>query len=204
MVSASITTNGQITIPKEIRDYLKLDSGSKIAFVIDENGIVKLIPLNLPIQSLSGILSSWTECCKFGRNGTTIADVPVIGVDTNVLVRYLTKDDEQQGKKVTELLESGEQCFIGNIVLCELVWVLRGKPYQFSREEISSTVEALLQCSVFELENRSLVYQALHRFKQGRADFSDYIIGAIAQQSGCRITTTLDQKLIGEKGFDVL
>ncbi|MEA5512987.1 AbrB/MazE/SpoVT family DNA-binding domain-containing protein [Nodularia sp. UHCC 0506] len=56
MADATITTKGQVTIPKEIRDYLNLDAGSKVDFVIDENGIVKLIPLNVPIQSLSGIL----------------------------------------------------------------------------------------------------------------------------------------------------
>lgn len=56
MASATITTEGQVTIPKEIRDYLNLNTGSKVDFVIDENGTVKLIPLNVPIQSLSGIL----------------------------------------------------------------------------------------------------------------------------------------------------
>jgi AbrB family looped-hinge helix DNA binding protein len=56
MANATITTKGQVTIPKEIRDYLNLDTGSKVDFVIDENGIVKLIPLNIPIQKLSGIL----------------------------------------------------------------------------------------------------------------------------------------------------
>ena len=56
MASAIITSKGQITIPQEIRDYLNLGTGSKVDFVIDENGIVKLIPLNVPIQSLSRIL----------------------------------------------------------------------------------------------------------------------------------------------------
>jgi AbrB family looped-hinge helix DNA binding protein len=56
MASETITTQGQVTIPKEIRDYLNLDAGSKVDFVIDENGIVKLIPLNVTVQSLSGIL----------------------------------------------------------------------------------------------------------------------------------------------------
>lgn len=56
MPSATITTKGQVTIPKEIRDYLNLDTGSKVEFVIDEQGMVKIIPLNVPIQSLSGIL----------------------------------------------------------------------------------------------------------------------------------------------------
>jgi AbrB family looped-hinge helix DNA binding protein len=56
MAITTITTKGQVTIPKEIRDYLNLDTGSKVNFVIDENGIVTLIPLNVPVQSLSGIL----------------------------------------------------------------------------------------------------------------------------------------------------
>jgi predicted nucleic-acid-binding protein len=127
----------------------------------------------------------------------------VIGVDTNILVRYLTKDDEKQWKQAAEIIESGEQCFIANIVLCELVWVLRGKPYQFSRGEISNTINLMLQCSTFEFENRSVVYQALQRLQQGKADFSDYLIGGIAQQFQCSSTATFDRKLQNEKGFDV-
>ncbi|MEH1971018.1 PIN domain-containing protein [Nostoc sp.] len=127
----------------------------------------------------------------------------MIGLDTNILVRYLTKDDEKQWKQAAEIIEGGEQCFVANIVLCELVWVLRGNPYKFSKEEISNTIDLMLQCSVFELENRSIVYQALQRFKQGSADFSDYLIGAIAEDSGCSSTVTFDRKLRSEKGFDL-
>lgn len=56
MTKATLTSKGQVTIPKEIRDYLKLDTGSKVDFVIDGNGEVKVIPLNVPVQTLSGIL----------------------------------------------------------------------------------------------------------------------------------------------------
>jgi len=56
MAITTITTKGQVTIPKEIREYLNIDTGSKVDFVIDENGIVTLIPLNVPVQRLSGIL----------------------------------------------------------------------------------------------------------------------------------------------------
>nr|WP_230968237.1 hypothetical protein [Nostoc sp. WHI] len=48
--------------------------------------------------------------------------------------------------QAAEIIEGGEQCFVANIVLCELVWVLRNKPYQFSREEISNTIDLMLQC----------------------------------------------------------
>ena len=56
MVQARLTGKGQVTIPKKIRDYLQIDTGSKIDFVIDENGEVKVIPLNVPVENLSGIL----------------------------------------------------------------------------------------------------------------------------------------------------
>ena len=56
MRSATITSKGQVTIPKEIRDYLKLEVGNKIDFVIDENGTVKIIPLDVPVTALSGML----------------------------------------------------------------------------------------------------------------------------------------------------
>lgn len=56
MASTTITHEGQITIPKEIWDYLKLATGSKVDFVIDHEGQVKMIPLNVPVETLSGLL----------------------------------------------------------------------------------------------------------------------------------------------------
>lgn len=56
MLSATVTDSGQITLPQEICERLKLVSGSKISFIIDEDGQVKLFPLNVPVEELSGIL----------------------------------------------------------------------------------------------------------------------------------------------------
>ena len=128
----------------------------------------------------------------------------MISLDTNILIRYLTKDDYNQWQQAEQLIRESEQCFIANIVLCEMVWVLRREPYGFSKDDIIKTLEAMLQSAVFEFENRSAVYQALQRTKQGRGDFSDYLIGAIAQIAGCTETVTFDQKLREEKGFRCL
>ncbi len=126
----------------------------------------------------------------------------VIGLDTNLLVRYMTQDDLEQWQLAAGLIEAeGQLCFLANIVLCELVWVLRGKPYQFTRQQISEVLEAMLATPVMEFENRSAVYQALQRMKVGKVDFSDYLIGAIAHQAQCTTTYSFDRKLIGEKGF---
>ena len=128
----------------------------------------------------------------------------MIRLDTNVLIRYLTKDELDQWKEASKIIQENQPCFISNIVLCEVVWVLRGRPYQFGKDEIVATLEMMLQSSGFEFENRSVVYQALQRTKQGQADFSDYLIGAIAQQAGCTETVTFDRKLREDKGFRCL
>lgn len=128
----------------------------------------------------------------------------MIGLDTNVLIRYLTKDDDEQWQKADRLIKSGEQCFISNIVLCEVVWVLKGKSYGFGKEEILKVLETMLHAPVFEFENRSAVYQAIQRTKLGNADFSDYLIGAICKQYKCDVTYSFDLKLKEEKGFQSL
>ena len=128
----------------------------------------------------------------------------MIGLDTNILVRYLTRDDEQQWQQAAALIQQNQPCFMANIVLCELVWVLRGANYRFQKDEIVSVLEAMLHSAAFEFENRSTLDQALQRYKQGKADFSDYLIGTVSRQAGCTETASFDGKLKGEKGFRCL
>lgn len=125
----------------------------------------------------------------------------MIGLDTNILIRYLTRDDESQWRQASELIQQNQPCFIANIVLCELVWVLRGANYRFQKDEIINVLEAMLHSAAFEFENRSTVDRALQRYKRGKADFSDYLIGVTSRQAGCTETANFDGKLKGEQGF---
>ncbi|MBD2107818.1 type II toxin-antitoxin system VapC family toxin [Nodosilinea sp. FACHB-13] len=128
----------------------------------------------------------------------------MIGLDTNILVRYLTRDHEPQWQQASEVIQQNQPCFIANIVLCELVWVLRGAKYRFQKTEVVDILEAMLHSAAFEFESRSTLDQALQRYKQGKADFSDYLIGAVSRQAGCTETASFDGKLKGEKGFQCL
>ncbi len=128
----------------------------------------------------------------------------MIGVDTNILVRYLTRDDEQQWQQAVTVIQSNQPCFITNIVLCEVVWVLGGTAYGFPKDKIINVLEAMLHSAAFKFENRSTVDQALQQYKQGKADFSDYLIGAVSRQAGCTETWSFDGKLKGERGFQCL
>jgi predicted nucleic-acid-binding protein len=129
------------------------------------------------------------------------------GLDTNVVVRYLTQDDAEQWAKVRDYFEetaaAGETCLISNIVLCETVWVLK-VAYKLSRVEIANLVEKLLRTDLFAFEQRLVICSALAQFRQGRADFSDYLIGEVGLASGCTETVSFGQKLSDNNRFRLL
>jgi len=84
----------------------------------------------------------------------------MIGLDTNVLVRYLTQDDRVQYEKTAAFIEAatdrGEQLLVNTVVLCELEWVLESA-YNYSREEIAHAIEQILATAQFEVERLELL-----------------------------------------------
>ena len=130
------------------------------------------------------------------------------GLDTNVIVRYVTDDDPAQAAVVKALFEgaeeSREQLFVSSIALCELVWALRGKPYQLPRAEIAAVLQRMLGTPLFEIQDRDLVRQALTEYRQGVADFADHLLGRQNRRAGCDATLTLDRKLRNAEGFSLL
>lgn len=123
----------------------------------------------------------------------------MIGLGTNVLVRYLTQDDPVQSSQVDDVIErlSTEQpATISHIVLCELVWVL-SRAYQYSREQITEVLHAVLTCQEFQVERIDMAELALLDYQQGNADFSDYLLARRHQQMGAEYTVTFDRKAAG-------
>lgn len=128
------------------------------------------------------------------------------GLDTNILVRYLTQDEKQWQRAeqyINEALAAGETCFVSSIVLCELIWVLRSA-YRIPREELITTLEKILRTNHFDFENKAAAWRAFQQFQKGKADFSDYLIGTTNQQIGCTETVTFDTKLQDVEGFRLL
>src|SRR5689334_10176951 len=106
----------------------------------------------------------------------------MIALDTNVLIRVLVADDPKQTASAERLLreaaEEGELCFISDPVLCETEWVL-DRYYRVSRAEILAAFESLLsRRSLFSFEDPDVLRKALDAYRQGKADFSDFLIGA--------------------------
>src|SRR4029077_11218034 len=102
----------------------------------------------------------------------------MIGLDTNVVVRYLTHDDTAQTTAAARVIDSLSQDspgFLSLIVIAELVWVLEGS-YRFKKNEIERVLDTLLRSKELVIERAEIVFQALRKFSASRADFADCLI----------------------------
>ena len=131
----------------------------------------------------------------------------MIGLDTNVLVRYLTQDDSAQFAKTAAFIDAAserdEQFLVNTPVLCELVWVL-ATVYDYSREEIAQALEQIFSTAQFEIERLDEARQALGDFRSSKADFSDALIGRINRALGAKHTVTFDRDLKAVETFQLL
>ncbi len=128
----------------------------------------------------------------------------MIGIDTNILVRYLTGDDPKQSPAAEKFLKkhctAEDQGWIGVIVLCELVWVL-ARGYKYTRDEIATVIAQLLETTEFELEDTGCVRRALRVYEEQGGDFSDALIAARNTAAGAEHTYTFDQRASKLQGF---
>jgi len=130
----------------------------------------------------------------------------MIGIDMNVLVRYIVQDDERQAAIATKLIEA---CSVGNpgwisvIVLCETVWVL-SRAYGYEKVIIQAVLQRIFLASELVVEQQDQGWLALRDFALGHADFSDYLIAHMNQASGCEYTITFDKKASSHRLFRLL
>ncbi|WP_426118655.1 PIN domain-containing protein [Pseudomonas sp. DSP3-2-2] len=127
----------------------------------------------------------------------------MIGLDTNVLVRYVAQDDVKQSAIASQLIESltvTAPGFIAMVSVVEFVWVLQSS-YQSSKSEIIAVLETLLRTRELTVENVETVWQALRRFTESNADFADCLIERSAHAAGCDHTATFDSKAAKTAGM---
>jgi predicted nucleic-acid-binding protein len=129
------------------------------------------------------------------------------GLDTNVLVLYLAADDAERLATVEGLVKESERnrepFFLSTIMLCDLVWVLATR-YDQPKAQIVRALEEILSMDHFRIEYDAVVRHSLELFRNGKGDFSDYLIAGICRQNGCRDFVTFDRALKNSAGITVL
>lgn len=128
----------------------------------------------------------------------------MIGLDTNVLVRFLVEDDQAQSAAAAALIERAidddEPLFVSDLALCEVVWVLEVS-YKVPRAEVHAALRGLLHARHLVFTDGELLARALSAFAAGKGDFADYVIGEHAHAAGCTALATFDRALLRERGF---
>lgn len=130
----------------------------------------------------------------------------MIGLDTNILVRYIAQDDAAQAKKANTLIESlspESPGFIALVSVVELVWVLEGC-YNSNKKDIVIVLDTLLRTRGLVIEQADTVWQALRRFADANTDFADCLIERCHHIAGCSHTATFDRKAAKSAGMQLL
>jgi predicted nucleic-acid-binding protein len=129
----------------------------------------------------------------------------MIGLDTNILVRYLTQDDPIQAAQATRLIEyrltEGEPGFVSIVAMAETVWVL-DRHYRFGSGQIAQAVERMLQTDTLIVENEHEVFEAMVALREGRGEFGDALIGFLSAKAGCSRVVTFDRNAMRLPGFE--
>ncbi len=128
----------------------------------------------------------------------------MIGLDTNVVARYIVQDDAEQALAATRLIEG--QCterspgHISVLVLAELVWVL-ASAYGYADSDVSRVILQLLRTTEFNIEDGDAVWAALRESEAGTAGFVDYLIAQRNRAAGCASTYTFDRRAAQGRHF---
>lgn len=130
----------------------------------------------------------------------------MIGLDTNIILRYLAQDDPAQSPKATSRIDQLSEIqpgFISLVVIVETAWSLKSF-YKLNDAMVATTIERLLQASEFMVQDEQQVFYAIAVAKQGRASLADALIGALGSQAGCDHTLTFDRKAARLPEFELL
>ncbi len=130
----------------------------------------------------------------------------MIGLDTNVLVRYIMQDDPKQSARATKLVESldvDHPGFVAMISVVELYWVLTSC-YELTNEQVRHALEILLRAKQIVVERADQVLRALRTFENGQADFADCLIECAATSAGCEYTMTFDVNAARHAGMTLI
>ena len=128
----------------------------------------------------------------------------MVGLDTNVLVRFLVRDDEAQFERARRLIRreaaAGELVLIGLLVILETEWVLRSR-YDLNKAEIFAAFSGLLESVEISIEDEASLERALFVWKDSSAQFADCLIGARNSALSCRQTAAFNVKALRLPGF---
>jgi predicted nucleic-acid-binding protein len=131
----------------------------------------------------------------------------MIGLDTNILIRFLADDDAIQSPRARKIIErqmtKDDPGYVSLAAMLEMAWVLE-KIYKLSNSELAEAIKRILQVRTLFVENEQEVYTAMVLLQTGQSSFADALIGALGQWADCDFTLTFDRKASRLDGFELV
>jgi AbrB family looped-hinge helix DNA binding protein len=212
MPVATLTSKGQLTMPLLVRESLGLEAGDKVDFVADPLGGYRVVPVRKDVKELRGrFVGRVSQPVSVEAMAEAVAGEAAararraksgpqkIGIDSNVLVRYLTQDDARQSARASRFIEreltETVPGFVGLIALVEVCWVLK-RLYGATNDELRDMVRDVLDARQLVVEQRAVVNAALARCGDTSGDLADALIAACARAGGCERIVTFDKAAV--------
>lgn len=129
----------------------------------------------------------------------------MIGLDANVVVRYLVQDDPDQSAMASELIDELTETdpgYLSLVTVVELYWVLR-RAYRVDADRCAELVEGLLDARELCVDRSAIVRSALTA-SRGGVDFADAVIAELGRIAGCDHTVTFDQRAARDGAMQLL
>ena len=128
-------------------------------------------------------------------------------LDTNVLIRFLVRDDERQAEIIYRIFKQAESdkevLFVPLLVVLETVWVLESV-YKIPRQEILDSINELILMPILEFETQSAIMSFVSSARESKMDLSDLLIAHSARFSGCECVFTFDKRASDFGLFELL
>lgn len=131
----------------------------------------------------------------------------IFGLDTNVLVRLLVKDDLEQveaaSTRIKDEVSKDNLFYISDLVLLETFWVLESC-YDASNENIIEAIEKMMLVAHFQYDDIDLLHRFVRIATESSSDLSDILIGLKAKANNCETTLTFDKRASRLEAFEYL
>ena len=199
-IAARMSSKGQLTVPKAVREALGIGEGDDVVFRVEgDRAVLARTPEFL---SLAGTIAvpaakrnvAWDDVIRTtraepGRDASVSAFV-----DTNILVRHLTGDPPEMAARATAYLADGREMYLADLIVAETVYVLESF-YEAPREQVATAMRSLVSMRSVVTVDPALLLRAIEVYENDRLDFAEAYLVACAESTGVGRVASFDRAI---------
>lgn len=198
--AAKVTSKGQVTVPKDVRDALGIHQGDTLIFHVDgDRAFFERTPNLLRARRL-GTCPRFSPSCLLGRGDQAITsisnkEIPLsFFVDTNVLIMHLVGDPPALAKRASKFLAEATELLVTDLIVAECVHVLESV-YSLDRTKVATSMRSLLALDAVLVINRPLLLRSLEVYEIDGLDFAEAYLVACAEATGIGRIASFDKAI---------